>query len=257
MSFKPFKRIAAVAAVLLTIAGTAHAEAPAAAALSKVDVEKIVHDYIISHPMDILTAVQNYQETTARNHQMQTVKTNRESIYNDVMTPTAGNEDGDVTIVEFFDYNCGYCKKVAPLVIQLIQEDKNVRVLFKDFPILGPSSETASQWALAAYKQKKYFEFFKAMMNNHSPINDTMLEQIAKDIGMDVAKGKSDAKSTDVMMQIERNRSLAANMEIHGTPAFIIGDDLAPGAVGLEEMKSMVAKARAAAQDRKNGKNPG
>jgi protein-disulfide isomerase len=221
------------------------ADAPPAAALSKADVEQIVHDYIQNHAGEILDAVQSYQDHATRSQQQQAVKTNRQGLYNDPLTPTAGNEDGDVTVVEFFDYNCGYCKKVAPEILQLIEEDKKVRVLFKDFPILGPSSETAAKWALAALKQKKYIEFFKAMMNNHAPINDALLEKTAKDVGMDVAKAKQDAASSDVLLQIERNRSLAANMQIHGTPAFVVGDDLQPGAIGLDEIKDLVAKARA------------
>jgi protein-disulfide isomerase len=233
-----FKKTA-LAAVLVLFAAQAQA-----AELTRAEVESIVHEYIVSHPQDILDSVQGYQEKSSRDKQVSAIKDNRETIYNDPLTPEAGNANGDVTVVEFFDYNCGYCKKVAPEVLGLIKDDKKVRVVFKDFPILGPSSEAAAKWALAAHKQKKYFEFFKAMMQNHAPITDELLEKVARDIGMDVAQGKKDAASTDVMLQIERNRSLAANMDIHGTPAFVVGEDLSPGAISLDEMKQMVAATR-------------
>jgi protein-disulfide isomerase len=240
-----FKIQTVLAAVLSLALAAPAAFAESAPALSKNEIEQVVHDYIQAHPDEILDAVQSYQERTVRNKQQASVKTNRQTIYNDPLTPTAGNENGDVTVVEFFDYNCGYCKKVAPELLKLIEDDKKVRLLFKDFPILGPSSDAAAKWALAAHKQKKYLEFFKAMMDNKAPITESLLQGIAKDVGMDVNKAKQDAASSEILMQVERNRALAANMQIHGTPAFVVGDDLTPGAIGLDDIKELVAKARA------------
>jgi len=213
--------------------------------MTKADVEAIVHDYILSHPGDILTAVQDYQDKSTQAHQAEAVKNNHANLYDAPGTPQAGNPKGDVTLVEFFDYNCGYCKKVGPQISQLIAEDKNLRVVFKDFPILGPSSEVAAKWALAAQKQGKYFEFFQKMMANKSPITDELLEKTAADIGMDVKKAKSDIEGTEALLTIERNRQLASSMDIHGTPAFVIGDELAPGAISIDDMKGLIAKARA------------
>lgn len=247
---KALKTLLAAAVLTAGLAGAARA-ADAPSSLSKADVEQIVHDYIQSHPADILDSVQSYQDRATRSQQAQAVKVNHETIYNDALTPTAGNEDGDVTVVEFFDYNCGYCKKVTPQIVQLMKDDKKLRILFKDFPILGPSSEAAARWALAAHKQKKYFAFFKAMMENHAPISDALLEKTAKEVGMDIDKAKADISSSDVMLQLERNRSLAANMSIHGTPAFIIGDEPASGAISIDEMREMIANARAGKSGKK------
>lgn len=215
-------------------------------ALTRSDVERIVHEYIMAHPDDILAAVQSFQDKMARNQQQDAVKRNRDDLYATGASPEIGNPKGDVTVVEFFDYNCGYCKKVTPQLVQLVEDDKNVRVVLKDLPILGPSSETASKWALAAHKQGKYFTFHQALMKNRAPITDTLLEQTAQLVGVNVNQARTDMGGTEFLLQIERNRALATKMDVHGTPAFAIGDELAPGAISLDEMKSMIAKARAA-----------
>ena len=149
-----------------------------------------------------------------------------------------------MTIVEFFDYNCGYCKKAFPEIQSLLGKDKKIRFVFKDFPILGPSSETAAKWALAAQKQKKYFAFHTLMMQNKTRIDDDLLESVAKKAGLDVAQAKKDIESSDILVQIEKNRSLAGNLGLGGTPAFIIGDDVVPGALSLEEIENRIADLR-------------
>jgi len=168
----------------------------------------------------------------------------RQTLLNDIDSPEAGNPDGDVTLVEFFDYNCGYCKKAFSAVQEVLEKDKKVRVVFKEFPILGPSSETAAKWALAAGKQKKYFEFHKKLMNNKSPIDDVLLEKIAKDIGMDVDQAKKDTGSADVLKQIEDNRSLASSLGLGGTPAFVIGEEVVPGMMFPEDFLKKIAEMR-------------
>lgn len=244
-------------AVMLTAALTFGAAAPVAAAdtaLTKDAVEKIVHDYIMEHPDVILDAVNKFQQKTMEEKQKAAVDTNREYLFRDERSPVIGNPDGDVTIVEFFDYNCGYCKRVLPAVQELIESDKGVKVIFKDIPILGPTSETAAKWALAAQKSNKYFEFHTALMNHKGPITDETLTKIATDLELDPARLKKEAETTDVLLQIERNRSLFTQMGLGGTPAFIIGDEVVPGAVGLDDMKALVAKSRAKNQGDKKPK---
>jgi protein-disulfide isomerase len=235
-----------IAKTLLAATALIVCAAPAAMAdeLTKAEVEKIIHEYIMSHPTDILDSVQQYQEKSMREKSQDAVKNNKDDLY-DTASPIAGNPKGDVTLVEFFDYNCGYCKKVTPDLDKLIEQDKNLRVMFKEFPILSPTSEMAAKWALAAHKQDKYYAFHEALMKNRTPLDEAVLEKIAKETGLDVEKLKKDAEGTDIMMQIEQNKSLAGNMDIRGTPAFVIGDEMAPGAIGLSEMKRMIEKARA------------
>lgn len=238
--------IAALAVVLSISTGALAAETTSAPkALTTADVEQIVHDYIMKNPEVILTAVDDYQKKSQRQTQGAALEKNKDAIFNDTSSPIVGNPKGDVTIVEFMDYNCHYCKLSFPTVLSMIAKDKNLRVVMKDFPILGPTSETAAKWALAAQKQKKYLEFHKALMENKAPISDELLEKTATDTGLDVAQIKKDIQGSDILLQIEKNRSLASNLGLSGTPAFVIGDTVVFGAYSQEEMEKMVFDARA------------
>lgn len=221
--------------------------ATAGQALSKDQIEQIVHDYIVANPQLIMDSVDSYMKKTREAHSVQGLKQNKDTLTKDANSPEAGNPAGDVTVVEFFDYNCHFCKGSFPAIQSLLDKDKKVRVVFKEYPILGPSSETAAKWALAADKQKKYFAFHSAMMNNKEQINDELLEKVAKSVGMDVDKAKMDISSPDVLAEITKNRTLADQLDIHGTPAFIIGDDISGGAIPEEEMEQKIAAIRAAA----------
>ncbi len=221
-----------------------------AAALTKSDVEKIVRDYIKSNPQEILNAVDEYQRALVSEQRKTVLAQNKFSLFKDE-APEAGNPKGDVAVIEFFDYNCGYCKRVLPDIQKLLDEDKNVRFIFKDFPILGPSSELASKWALAAAKQGKYLDYHKALMTAQGALNEEVLSSLAKDLGLDVDRLKKDAQGSDISEAISKNRALAASLGLSGTPAFIIGDEVAPGAITIERFRSLVETARAAAKDKK------
>jgi protein-disulfide isomerase len=233
-------------AMLLGVAALLPLPAAAAQPLAKEDVEKIVQDYIMNNPQAILDSVDNYQKKMAQQRQEEGLDRNRDEIFKDAGSPEIGNPKGDITVVEFFDYNCGYCKHVLPDIQALVKKDKNVRFVFKDFPILGPSSETAAKWALAAHKQNKYFDFHRALMENKTPITDELLESIAAKTGMDVAAAKQAVGGPDIAMQIEKNRSLAENLGLTGTPAFIVGNDILRGAFPLAELEKKIAEQRKA-----------
>ncbi len=235
--------IAAVACIGLV---PAHAD-DAAAPLTKAQVEQMIHDYIAANPKLIMDSVNDYQKKEMEEHATVGMKKNEGSLSKDTTSPEAGDPHGDVTVVEFFDYNCHFCKGAFPAVQGLLDKDKKVRVVFKEFPILGPSSETASKWALAAQKQGKYFEFHKAMMNNKEQINDDLLAKVAGSVGMDVKKAQTDINLPEIAAQLGKNRALAADLDINGTPAFIIGDDLSRGAIPEEVMEKKINDAREAA----------
>jgi len=220
-------------------------------ALTREAVEKIVHDYIMEHPDVILTAVDQYQQKTQEERQNAALESNRDVLFNDERSPFIGNEKGDVVMIEFFDYNCGYCKKVLPSVQALVEEDKNLKVIFKDLPILGPTSEIAAKWALAAQKQQKYFPFHLAMMEHQGPINDDVLVKAAKAADLDIDRVRKDIDTTDVLLQVERNRSLASQMGLGGTPAFIINDIVVPGAISKDDMKAKIEEARSKVSGKK------
>jgi protein-disulfide isomerase len=244
-----FQKTALSALSLAAIAciGFAPAWAADAPALTKDQVEQIVHDYIVNNPKIIMDSVDSYMKRAQETQGSEGIKKNQDALAKDTSSPEAGNPNGDVTVVEFFDYNCHFCKGAFPAVQSVLAKDKKVRVVFKELPILGPSSETAAKWALAAQKQKKYYEFHTAMMNNKEPIDDALLERVAKSVGMDVAKAKQDLTSPDVLAQLGKNRSLASELGISGTPAFIIGDQISRGAIPEETMEENIAQVRAGA----------
>lgn len=224
---------------------------PAAAAssssvLTRDDVENIVRDFINNNPQLILSSVDNYQQRTMQEQQTAAVQMNKDRLFRNERSPFIGNEKGDVVMVEFFDYNCGYCKKALPGIEELVKQDSNLKIVFKDFPILGPSSELAAKWALAAQRQNKYFEYHTAVMKHQGQLNADVLTRIATEVGLDLDRAKKDAESTEVLVQIEQNRSLAGQLSINGTPAFVIGEEIVPGALPADELKVKIQQTRAA-----------
>jgi protein-disulfide isomerase len=210
-------------------------------------IESIIHDYLMQHP-DVLVAALRQAED--RMHQdddakaSQAVTQHRKEVFDDPATPVAGNPEGDVTIVEFFDYRCPYCKQVEPSIESMLKQDPKLRLVYKEFPILGPVSVTAAHAALAAKAQGKYDAFHAAMMTARGNITDDTVYQVASSVGLDVAKLKRDMASPEVAQTIKTDMKLADALDIHGTPAFIIGDKVVPGALDLDALKTMVADAR-------------
>lgn len=239
MSFKNLKNLALAATVSL---GVMLAGAAAHAEMTKQEVEAIVKEYIANHGDEILKAVDEFQKKDIKVKQDEAMKQHHDELFNNEHSPFIGNEKGDVTLIEFFDYNCHYCKEILPNLQKIAEEDKGVKIIFKDIPILGATSETAAKWALAAHKQDKYFPFHIKLMNNKGPISDDLLAKSAEEVGMDVAKAKKDAESTDVLIQLERNRSLFSSMGFNGTPAFVINEEAFSG--GQEDLKAKIAAAR-------------
>jgi protein-disulfide isomerase len=215
----------------------------------KLEVEKIIQDYIAKNPEVLIRAMQDYQirqqaakQEKARNNMI----TLAADLNTNPASPVIGNPDGDVTIVEFFDYRCGYCKKVFPTIQALLKEDGNIRYVLKEFPILGPQSVIASQVALAVWNKapEKYRDFHTALMTVRGQLSEKRVLSIAEDLGLDasiIARAMNEAPVTN---ELNKNMRLAQSLGIEGTPAFIIGQELAPGAIGMDELKKMVATAR-------------
>ncbi len=210
-------------------------------------VEDIVKRIIKDQPRLILDALQDLrrqEEAEAQAKALKAVKDKRDEIVKDPTAPVAGNPDGDVVVVEFFDYRCPYCKSVAERVIQTAKKDGNVKVVFKELPILGPESVFASRAALAAQRQGKYLEFHIALMNAKERLTDAVTLRIAAGIGLDVEKLKKDMASPEISRILEKNTDLAEELNIRGTPAFIIGDQLVPGAIDTDNLEKLIAQAR-------------
>jgi protein-disulfide isomerase len=216
--------------------------------LNKQDVEQIVAEYIQKNPQAILDSVSKHQQQAAAEEEKKAqgnIKEKISEIENDPSSPVAGNPKGDIVIAEFFDYSCGYCKKVFPTIIKLVEEDKNIKLVLKELPILGPNSELATRAALAVHliSPSKYFEFHKKLMGGHVAGQDS-IDTVAKDLGIDVKAMQEKMKSPDVEKVISKNKDLAANIGIHGTPAFVVGGELVPGAIDYDALKGLVAKSR-------------
>ena len=217
----------------------------------KNSVETIINDYLLKNPAVIRKALDSLQAQEANQKKLQqaaALKNRRAELLSNPASPITGNPKGDITIVEFFDYNCGYCKRVVKTVKDLILLDGGVRLVFKEFPILGPSSEIAAKSALAADKQGKYVEFHNELMRA-GPINFERVKATARKLGLDLERLKKDTQNPEIEQEIMKNYQLAEELGINGTPAFIIGDELIPGAIELDQFKKIIASERRKAEN--------
>lgn len=214
----------------------------------KKEVEAIVRELITKkEPELIIKAAQTVQEkmeSEAATKGQQSVEKNLNKIINDSDAPVGGNAKGDVTVVEFFDYSCGYCKLAQENLEKLLSDDKNIRLIYKELPILGQNSLTASKAALASVSQGGYLKFHEALMKSKSPLNESAVMDVAKETGLDTEKLKKDMESEKIAKMLKSNIALAKEIGAQGTPTFIIGGKLYPGAVPYEQMKEAVEAAR-------------
>jgi protein-disulfide isomerase len=213
------------------------------------EIEKLIHQYIMDNPRVILDAVERMQEEeqAAKEEAAQkSLLSSRDLLLNDPDTPVGGNPKGDVTVVEFFDYRCGFCKRVYPSLLKVVETDKNVRYVYKEFPILGPQSVAASKAALAVSQidKSKYGPFHHALMTSRGELSKSKVLKIAADLGVDPAAVAEQMDSPEVEAMIRKNYELAQSLNITGTPAFVIGDKLVPGAIDYSALKEMIADAR-------------
>ena len=204
----------------------------------KDEIKAVIQSYLMENPEVIADAMNELRAKQEREmqEQAQAKLDEYKDFFQSAEVPVIGNPEGDVTVVEFFDYNCGYCKKALPDVQALLAEDDNVRIVLMDMPILGPSSLTASKFALAAKKQDKYFEYHTALMEFQGSKDEASLKKIATDIGLDAEKLAEDAQSPEIQDMINENVSIAQDIGIRGTPGFIVGDELYRGYIGEEAL---------------------
>jgi protein-disulfide isomerase len=207
------------------------------------ELETIIKDILLNNP-EIMLEVQNALESKMDKIQAErmavAIKENANELYRPTTSPVVGNVKGDVPVIEFFDYNCGYCKKAFSDVAQLVEKDKKVRVILKEFPILSKGSEEASRVALAARLQGKYWEFHRAMLESQGQANEASALRVAEKLGLDMARLKKDMASPEVKKEIDDTRQLATKMGIQGTPHFIVGDRIIAGAP--ENLTEMLGK---------------
>lgn len=245
-----FGFVAAALVCALAAAGWRVAAAVAAdpaPSAQRQQIEQIIHDYIMAHPDVLVSSLRQAEDKSHKDDEVKSSKSvddHKAEVFNDPATPVGGNPRGDVTVVEFFDYRCPYCKQVQPALEKMLQQDPQLRLVYKEFPILGPASVTAARAALAARAQGKYDQFHAAMMEAHGAITDDTVYRVAASVGLDVARLKRDMTAPEVSQALKSNLKLADALDIRGTPAFIIGDKVVPGAIDLDALKGMVSDAR-------------
>jgi protein-disulfide isomerase len=211
------------------------------------DIEALIKDYLIRNPEVIKEALDELgrrQTVEAQAKTKQTISERAKEIYRASEDLVLGNPAGKVTVVEFFDYNCGYCKRALPEIAKLIESDKDVRVVIKEFPILGSGSVFAAKAALASGMQGKYAEFHNALTTIEGVKDETSVMQAAQEIGLDVGKLKTDMETEAVVNVIRTNYSLAESLSINGTPSFVIDDILEPGYVSFDVLAKHVSTVR-------------
>lgn len=205
-----------------------------------------IERYIRSHPeviMESLQAMKAKREAELRERQKVALVAKQNELLHDPTSPVSGNLNGEITVVEFYDYRCGYCKKAASAVTELQREDPRVRVVYKDFPILGEPSELAAKAALASQAQGKHQVFHEALFASHADMTKEDILKIAAGVGLDATRLEADMANPEWQAVIEKNRTLAHELGISGTPGFIVGTELVPGALDLNGLKELIARA--------------
>ena len=245
-SFFRYALLATGVAALAQPAGPAHAQSALNEAQKK-EVRALVRQYILENPeiiSEAVTLLQEKEEKAKASRVVAAINSNKAALFNPPEGTVLGNPKGDVTLVEFFDYNCGYCKQVFPTLMETVKEDGKVKLVVKEFPILGNPSAVASRAALAARKQNKYSEFHTAMLSHRGSLNEETIMKIAADVKLDVKRLQADMKAPEVNEILQKNHELAQALGIEGTPAIVVGETVVPGALQKDHLKELIAEAR-------------
>jgi protein-disulfide isomerase len=242
-------RLGRLAAVLLVASVSLASAADSLTPAQEDAVRRIVRDYLIENPDVLIEALQAYETKMAEETQKQqqaALGQRREQLERDPTSPVVGAADGDVTLVEFTDYRCGYCKKVLPALQDLLKADGRIRYVIKELPILGPESVAAARAALAVWRSTpaRYMAFHTALMTARGSLDENRILEIASEVGLDAKALVTAMKDPEINAILGKNHELAQSLNIRGTPAFVIGGRLVPGAVDAETLRQLVATAR-------------
>ncbi|WP_375255448.1 DsbA family protein [Yoonia sp.] len=217
--------------------------------LSEDRVKQLVLEAIRENPGIVFEAARLFEEQQQANQAQaaaQVLADERDALERDPNAPVLGNPEGDVTVVEFFDYNCPYCRQVKPHMEALLAADPNVRVVYREWPILGEGSVFAARAALASRKQGKYVAFHWAMMDLNGRAEEASVIRVAESIGLNIAQLRRDMDAPEIDEHIQTSMRLSRAIGFSGTPSFVIGDSLAPGLIEADQMIAMVNQTRAA-----------
>jgi protein-disulfide isomerase len=251
MKCVPRPLAAALFALWLALPAAAPAQTQSFSADQRSEIERIVKEYLLSHPellQDVMSELEKRQALADAEKHRAGVKEHSAALFTSPRQVTLGNPQGDVTVVEFFDYNCGYCKRAMSDMLDLLKDDGKVKFVLKEFPVLGEGSVQAAKVAAAVRMQdktgKKYLEFHQKLLGGRGQADRTRALAAAKDVGLDVARIEKDMASDEVKATLEESFKLADALGLNGTPSYVVGSDVVVGAVGLKTLKEKVNSAR-------------
>lgn len=242
--------VGALLAVQLTAPGRVTSSAATAASPGtgdKAAIGKIVREYILANPEVLVEAMQELerkQDSQRDQVAQKAIQQHQAELLRDADSPIAGNPAGDVTIVEFMDYQCGYCKRAHPSILAEVAADGKVKIVYKDLPILGEASRIGALAALASRAQGKHDAFHNALMEFKGPIDRAKILEIAASAGIDVPRLEQDMQDPKLKAIIDRNMALATALGVRGTPAFVIGNQFVPGAIEADTLHQLIGDAR-------------
>jgi protein-disulfide isomerase len=241
----------AAAAVSLALAGAAPALADSFSADQRTEIGTIIKDYLLSHPevmQDVMAELEKRQQSAEAEKHRAAVVENKTALFSSPHQVVLGNPQGNVTMVEFFDYNCGYCKRAMADMLDLIKADGNLKFVLKEFPVLGEGSVEAARVAVAARMQdssgKKYIEFHQKLLGGRGAADKMRALAVAKEVGFDMPRLERDMASDEVKKTIEENMKLAEALGVSGTPSYVVGDEVVVGAVGLDALREKIGAER-------------
>ena len=244
-------RIALAAAVSLALVGAAPAVAESFSADQREEIGKIIKDYLLTHPevmQDVMAELEKRQQAAETEKHRTAVVENKATLFSSPHQVVLGNPQGSVTMVEFFDYNCGYCKRAMSDMLDLIKNDSNLKFVLKEFPVLGEGSVDAARVAVAARMQdstgKKYIEFHQKLLGGRGGADKTRALAVAKEVGFDMPRLERDMGSDEVKKTIDENMKLAEALGVNGTPSYVVGQEVVVGAVGLDALREKISAER-------------
>jgi protein-disulfide isomerase len=239
------------AAISLALPAAAPAQAQSFSAEQRDEIGNIVKDYLLAHPevmQDVMAELEKHQQAADAEKHRAAVVENKATLFSSPHQVVLGNPQGNVTMVEFFDYNCGFCKRAMSDMLDLIKTDNNLRFVLKEFPVLGDGSVEAARVAVAARMQdasgKKYIEFHQKLLGGRGAADKTRALAVAKEVGFDMPRLEKDMGSDEVKKTIDEDMKLADALGVSGTPSYVVGEEVVIGAVGLDALREKIAAER-------------
>jgi protein-disulfide isomerase len=231
----------------LAVASAPVARADSLTPAQKTEFGAFIHDYLVSHPevlREAIDALDKHDKQAAEEARQKAVVDDANEIYRSKFQADVGNPQGQATLVEYFDYNCHFCKGALPDIVRLMKEDPNLHVVLKDFPVLGPGSVEAARVASAARNQlpgERFWDFHYKLLGLHGPVGKKEALAVAKEMGLDMDRLQKDMESPDINNGLKETMAVADQLQINGTPTFIVGDTVVVGAVGYNDLKAKLS----------------